>query len=408
MREAVTVSQLNRYIHDMFSTDKVLNSVIVKGEVSNFKESRGNYYFSLKDENSSIQCIIFANYGRQNVDLSSVSDGIKITVYGKAAIYEKGGTYAIYVNKIENSGLGEYYIRLEELKKKLYEKGMFDESYKKDIPKYAINIGVVTAEHGAAIRDIFKTIKDKNPYANVILYPAVVQGDEAYKTIVEGIMELDKMNLDVIIIGRGGGSIEDLYCFNDERVAYAIFNASTPIISAVGHEINDSISDLVADVRVATPTAAGEMATFSYSDFEEDLDNYRLTLDRELEDKLDYIKDKLENSKRQLQLLAPRARLDRYKDNLKHLKEKLDNVIDNKTVEVKNKIEKYIEMLKNRDVLDKLSKGLAYVTDDKGKKLKSVKGVKKDSILLSRLKDGTIKSKVIDIKAISLKGNSKI
>ena len=375
MREAVTVSQLNRYIHDMFSTDKVLNSVIVKGEVSNFKESRGNYYFSLKDENSSIQCIIFANYGRQNVDLSSVSDGIKITVYGKAAIYEKG---------------------------------MFDESYKKDIPKYAINIGVVTAEHGAAIRDIFKTIKDKNPYANVILYPAVVQGDEAYKTIVEGIMELDKMNLDVIIIGRGGGSIEDLYCFNDERVAYAIFNASTPIISAVGHEINDSISDLVADVRVATPTAAGEMATFSYSDFEEDLDNYRLTLDRELEDKLDYIKDKLENSKRQLQLLAPRARLDRYKDNLKHLKEKLDNVIDNKTVEVKNKIEKYIEMLKNRDVLDKLSKGLAYVTDDKGKKLKSVKGVKKDSILLSRLKDGTIKSKVIDIKAISLKGNSKI
>ena len=403
MREAVTVSQLNKYIHDIFSTDNVLTNVIVKGEVSNFKESRGNYYFSLKDESSAIQCIIFANYGRQNVDLSSVSDGIKITVYGKVSVYEKGGTYAIYVNKIENSGLGEYYIKLEELKKKLYEKGMFDESYKKEIPKYAINIGVVTAEHGAAIRDIFKTIKDKNPYANVILYPAVVQGDEAYKTIVEGIMELDKMNLDVIIIGRGGGSIEDLYCFNDERVAYAIFNASTPIISAVGHEINDSISDLVADVRVATPTAAGEMSTFSYSDFEEDLDNYRLTIDRVLEDKLNYIKDKLENSKRQIQLLAPKARLERYKDNLKHLKEKLDNVIDNKTVEVKNKIEKYIEMLKNRDVLDKLSKGLAYVTDDKGKKLKSIKGVKKDSIILSRLKDGTIKSKVIDVKAISLK-----
>ena len=408
MREAVTVSQLNRYIHDKISNDNILNSVSVKGEVSNFKESRGNYYFSLKDDSSSIQCIVFTNYSGQNVDLSNVSDGVKIIVYGKVAIYEKGGTYAIYVNKLENTGLGEYYIRLEELKKKLYEKGMFDECYKKSIPKYATNIGVVTAEHGAAIRDIFKTIKDKNPYANVYLYPAVVQGDEAYKTIVEGIMELDKMDLDVIIIGRGGGSIEDLYCFNDERVAYAIFNASTPIISAVGHEINDSISDLVADVRVATPTAAGEMATFSYSDFESDLEDYKLTIDRIIEDKLNNIKDKLDSGKRQIQLLASRARLDRYKDNLKYLKDRIDSIINNKTLEVKNRIEKYIEMLKNRDVLDKLGKGLAYVTDVKGNKIKSAKGIKKETVLLSRLKDGTIKSKVIDVTITNTKKiNSK-
>lgn len=397
MKEAVSVSQLNRYIKEMFSDNSILNSVAVKGEVSNFKESRGNYYFSLKDESSSIQCIIFTNYSGQNVNTDGISDGVEVIIYGKVAVYEKGGTYAIYVNKLEHSGLGEYYIKLEELKKKLYERGMFDESYKKEIPKYAMNIGVVTAEHGAAIRDIFKTIKDKNPYANVTLYPAIVQGNDAYKTIVDGIMELDKLDLDVIIIGRGGGSIEDLYCFNDERVAYAIFNAKTPIISAVGHEINDSISDLVADVRVATPTAAGEMATFSLEEFENDLEEYKMTLDSLIDDKLNDIRDRLENCKRQIQLLAPRARVERYRDNLSHLKDRLDAVMNNKKIEVKSRLERYIEMLKARDMLDKLSKGLAYVTNDKGKKVKSIKAVKKNDTILSRVKDGTIKSRVLGV-----------
>ena len=277
MKEAVSVSQLNKYIKEMFNEDNILRNVIVKGEISNLKESKGNYYFSLKDTFSSIQCIIFTNYISNNLDVSQFSDGNEVEVEGRVAVYEKGGSYSIYVNNIKNTGLGEYFIKLEELKKKLYEKGMFDEMYKKEIPRYSINIGVVTAKNGAAIRDIYKTIKDKNPYANVILYPSLVQGENAYKSIIDGIMALDKMGLDVIIIGRGGGSIEDLYCFNDERVAYAIFNANTPIISAVGHEINDSISDLVADKRVATPTAAGELATFSYEDFVDDLEKrYRI------------------------------------------------------------------------------------------------------------------------------------
>ena len=162
MREAVSVSQLNKYIKEMFADDNILRNVIVKGEVSNFKESRGNYYFSLKDELAAVQCIIFTNYSGAGVDLTNVSDGAQITVYGKVAVYEKGGTYAIYVSKIENSGLGEYFIKLEELKKKLFELGMFDDSYKKEIPKYSINIGVVTAENGAAIRDIYKTIHFNN------------------------------------------------------------------------------------------------------------------------------------------------------------------------------------------------------------------------------------------------------
>ena len=397
MREAVSVSQLNKYIKEMFADDNILRYVIVDGEVSNFKESRGNFYFSLKDDMSAIQCIIFANYGGASIDTSSMSDGAKVRVSGRVAVYEKAGTYAIYVNKVENSGLGEYYIKLEELKKKLYDLGMFDESYKKEIPKYAINIGVVTAENGAAIRDIFKTIKDKNPYAKVTLYPSLVQGENAYSTIVDGIMALDKMNLDVIIIGRGGGSVEDLYCFNDERVAYAIFNAKTPIISAVGHEINDSISDLVADKRVATPTAAGELATFSYDEFENDIMNYKMTLDNLIDDKFVRIKDKLDADKKQLMSLAPKVKLERYKDNLNHINERLSISIDTKILNVKSKIEKYIEMLKARDILDKIERGLAYTTNEKGKKIKSVKEVKVGDKIFSRLSDGTIKSEVLKI-----------
>lgn len=398
MREAVSVSQLNKYIKEMFADDNILRNVIVKGDVSNFKESRGNYYFSLKDELAAVQCIIFTNYSGAGVDITNISDGAQITVYGKVAVYEKGGTYAIYVSKIENSGLGEYFIKLEELKKKLFELGMFDDSYKKEVPKYAINIGVVTAENGAAIRDIYKTIKDKNPYANVTLYPSLVQGDNAYETIIDGIMTLDKMDLDVIIVGRGGGSIEDLYCFNDERVAYAIFNAKTPIISAVGHEINDSISDLVADVRVATPTAAGELATFSYEDFENDLENYKLTLDDIIEDKLDRLKEGLDSRRRQIATLAPKAKVERYKDNLKHVRDRLKTSMDSKVSNLRHDLEKYIEKLKSRDVLDKLGKGLAYTTDAKGKKIKSIKDVKVGNIILSRLKDGVIESEVTKIR----------
>lgn len=403
MKEAVSVSQLNKYIKEMFADDNILKNVIVKGEVSNAKESRGNYYFSLKDDFSQIQCIVFSSYSGQNVDVNSLVDGREVIVYGKVSVYEKGGNYSIYVTKIENYGLGEFYVKLEELKKKLYEKGMFDPLYKKEIPKYSMNIGVVTAKNGAAIRDIYKTIKDKNPYANVVLYPSLVQGDNAYKTIVDGIMCLDNLELDVIIIGRGGGSIEDLYCFNDERVAYAIFNAKTPIISAVGHEINDSISDLVADARVATPTAAGEMATFSYEDFERDLDNYKLTLDNLINDKLSLIKDKLDRLNKEIQLLAPNLKILRYKDRLIHSKEKLQIIINNKVNDYKSSLNRYIEMFKARDILDKLSKGLAYTTNESGKLIRSVKDIRKDEIIISRLRDGIINSKVISVKKETIK-----
>ena len=398
MKEAVSVTQLNRYIKELINDDVILKNVLVKGEVSNFKESKGNYYFSLKDESSYIQCIVFTQYSGINVDVNNLNDGSKVIVEGKVSVYDRNGTYAIYVSSVTNVGIGNYFLELEKLKKKLLDLGMFDSMYKKEIPKYSSNIGVVTAENGAAIRDIFKTIKDKNPYANVYLYPSMVQGDEAYKSIIEGIMVLDKMALDVIIIGRGGGSIEDLYCFNDERVAYAIFNAKTPIISAVGHEINDSISDLVADLRVATPTAAGEAATFDYYEFVNDIENYKLSLDNILDDKLSRIYEKINIINEKIKFLSPKTKVLRYKERLIETKKKIDTIMNNRINNTKMYINHFVELLKKLNILDKLSSGLLYTTDESDKKILSIKQVEIGDIIKLRLSDGMIKSKVISKK----------
>lgn len=396
MKEALTVSQLNRYIKELVAEDTILSRVLVKGEISGLKESRGNYYFTLKDELSSIQCIVFTNYSGSTVDISSLNDGVETLIEGKVAVYEKSGSYAIYVTKATNIGLGEYFIKLEELKKELKEKGMFDSAYKKDIPKYASRIGVVTAKNGAAIKDIYKTIKDRNPYADVYLYPSLVQGDSAYQSIIDGIMALDNMNLDVIIVGRGGGSIEDLYVYNDVRVAYAIFNARTPIISAVGHEINDSISDLVADVRAATPTAAGVLATYDYNEFVSDLENYRYTLDDVVTRKIDDTKEKISSRRSSIKYLAPKAKLDRLKE-LKASKEDSINYLIKMKVENAHRIlENYIEKLSKRNALDKMSRGFGFVRDKNKKKLISISKVKKGESIYITLTDGTIESKVMN------------
>lgn len=395
MKETITVTQLNRLIKDMFTQNRLLYDVMVKGEISNFKESHGNYYFSLKDEESSISGILFASNGSKMP--KNIHDGMKVTITGRVSAYEKNGTYAIYANKIEEAGLGEYFIKLQELKKKLNEMGMFDASYKKPIPKYSMKIGIVTAENGAAIKDIVKTIKNKNPYVEMFLYPSMVQGESAYKSIIDGIMTLDKMDLDVIIIGRGGGSIEDLYCFNDERVAYAIFNAFTPIISAVGHEINDSISDLVADLRVATPTAAGEAATFSYDDFVYELEQYKENLKDRLNDKIEDLREKIESRKIHIELLSPKTKILNYKSEVEHRKDRLNVAIHNKLNICKSKLDKYIEMVKSRDVINKLGSGFASITTEKGVRIKSVKEVKVGMNISLRIKDGKIKSKVVEV-----------
>lgn len=401
MRDVITVTEINRYIKEIFAENPIFYNILIKGEISNCKNSHGNYYFSLKDEYSTIQAIMFNNDVIKEINsVKLLKDGIEVIVTGRIAVYDKNGTYAIYVQKIESVGLGDYYIKLEELKKKLFDMGMFDDIYKKKIPKYAMNIGVVTAKNGAAIRDIIKTIKNKNKYANIVLYPALVQGDNAYKSIINGIIKLDKMNLDVIIIGRGGGSIEDLYCFNDERVAYAIFNANTPIISAVGHEINSSISDLVADLSVATPTAAGEVATFSYDEFENDIYNYKMTFENIINSKILDIKDKLEEKKVHIDLLAPKSKISLYKNKIKFSKNKINIDIKNYIKVYKHKIEKYIEKLKLRDALERIERGYSITLTSTDIKINSIKDIKVNEKIKTRIKDGIIDSLVTNVRKV--------
>ena len=392
MAKYLSVSELNKYIKNIISTDYILNKVYVKGEVSGFKESRGNYYFSLKDENSVISCIIFSSYFKPSFN---IKDGMTILVSGKVAVYEKNGSYAIYVNNIENQGLGQYYIKLEALKKKLNDNGMFDAEYKKEIPNYSMNIGVVTAKDGAAIRDIETTLRNRNPYVNIVLYPAKVQGENSAESISRGIDILDNMNLDVIIVGRGGGSIEDLYSFNDEKVAYSIFSAKTPIISAVGHEIDNTISDLVADVRVATPTAAAELATFSYKELIEEFNQYREDILDIINEKINNLNNIIEDYNLKLSLLEPNSKIKNINNKISNYENVLKEKIHNKIYRTLLKFKYYNEAVKNAYPFSKLNNGIAYISNEKNKKIKSIKEININENIYIDLIDGRLTTKVI-------------
>lgn len=273
MRNVYSVSQVNRYIRNMFSEDYFLQSVLVRGEVSNCKyHSSGHIYFTLKDASGTLSCVMFA--GRRRGLSFRMQEGDQVIAAGTVDVYERDGRYQLYADRIIRDGVGLLNQRYEMLKRKLEESGMFDELYKKPIPRYIRTLGVVTAPTGAAVQDIINISLRRNPYLQIILYPAVVQGEGAAPSICEGIRTLDAYGVDVMIIGRGGGSIEDLWAFNEESVAEAVFECQTPVISAVGHETDTVITDYVADLRAPTPSAAAELAVFSYDQFQRDLRMY--------------------------------------------------------------------------------------------------------------------------------------
>ena len=396
MMKTLTVSELNNYIKNIINDDYVLNNIQVEGEISNIKLSYGNFYFNLKDENSSIACIIFANI---DVDKNFLKEGSKVKIYGKVSVYEKQGRYAVYINKIENIGLGKLYEELEKLKKELYERGMFDPMYKKNIPKYANKIGIVTAKNGAAIKDIMKTMTDKNPYVEAYLYPAIVQGDRAKDSIVRGIETLDKMGLDVMIVGRGGGSKDDLNCFNTIKVAYAIFNAKTPIISAVGHEIDITIADMVADIRVPTPTAAGNIATFDYFELIDKFDDYITEIKNIIEEKIEISKERIEIDSQMLTSLSPFTKISEQKNLLLYKSQKLKSQFYNIFDKNKNHLNSIINDMKYIHPYDRLKKGMAYVKNKKNHFISSIKEVDKEEKLDLIFKDGIIKVIVKNIKS---------
>ena len=281
MRNVYTVKQVNAYIKNMFTQDFMLNRIYIKGEVSNCKyHTSGHLYFSLKDESGTIACVMFA--GQRSGLSFRMQEGQQVIVLGSVSVYERDGRYQVYAKEIVLDGAGLLYEKFIKLKKELEEMGMFAPEYKKPIPKYVRTVGVVTAPTGAAVRDIINITRRRNPYVQILLYPALVQGDGASESVVRGIRALEEAKVDVMIVGRGGGSIEDLWAFNEENVARAVFECSVPVISAVGHETDTTIIDYVADLRAPTPSAAAELAICNYRELLETIRTERERMHRRL------------------------------------------------------------------------------------------------------------------------------
>lgn len=329
MANYITVGQLNNYLRRKFEADVHLDHVYLKGEISNCKlHSRGHIYFSLKDETSVINAIMFqTNASTLNFE---PKDGTKVFVEGKVTVYEASGKYQIIVNKMQPDGIGELYIAYEKLKRQLESEGLFKPEYKKVIPKFPRKIGIITAPTGAAIRDILSTIKRRFPICETILFPALVQGENAKFSVVDNIKKAQEYDLDVLIVGRGGGSIEDLWAFNEEIVAREIFASKVPIISAVGHEVDFTIADFVADLRAPTPTGAAEMAVPNMSDVFNLIENYKIRLGENIRNKLSIYEKKLESLKSSYVLKNPMAIYEVKEQKLTSMMDKLSDIIKNK------------------------------------------------------------------------------
>ncbi|MEE3437043.1 MAG: exodeoxyribonuclease VII large subunit [Lachnospiraceae bacterium] len=413
-----TVGQINRYIRGMFSQDILLSSVRVRGEVSNCKyHTSGHIFFSLKDATGTINCIMFAG-NRRGMDFR-MADGDKVIADGSIEVYERDGRYQLYAKKISREGAGELYERFVRLKKELAEMGMFDPRYKKPVPKYAKRIGIVTAPTGAAIRDIQNIAGRRNPYVELILYPALVQVEGAKDSIVRGIEILDGAGVDVIIVGRGGGSIEDLWAFNEEVVAQAIFDCETPVISAVGHETDITIADYVADLRAPTPSAAAELAVFDFRAFKDALDRYRTALRRGPETKLNHLKMQLRlrqtklamrspeaavREKRRMLLDAEDALCEALAGKILLLKARADNtgrrLADGMTKALyrdKLRLHGLIGRLKGLNPMDRLSQGFSFVTDEDGNAFTSVKSAHEGDVLTIFVSDGKVRAAIREV-----------
>lgn len=418
MRNVYTVKQVNAYVKNMFAQDFMLSRIYVKGEVSNVKyHTSGHIYFSLKDESGTIACVMFA--GQRSGLSFRMREGQQIIAYGQVSIYERDGKYQLYVKEARLDGEGVLYERFLQLKKELEEMGMFAPEYKKPIPKYAKKIGVVTAPTGAAVRDIINVSKRRNPYVDIILFPAQVQGEGAAESIVRGIRMLEAIGVDVMIVGRGGGSIEDLWAFNEEIVARAVFECEVPIISAVGHETDTTIIDYVSDLRAPTPSAAAELAVYDLALVERQMKECRLRLLRIMLQKIQMQRMYLERQRAKLSAMSPESKireyhlqLDELQDALsrlmkmkldeahlqqKELESSLQRAMKDEIKEERHKLAVYIEKMKGLSPLDKLNQGFSYVMDEESRCVRSVKQIEKDDKISVYVTDGVINANVIDV-----------
>lgn len=393
MQNVYTVAQVNSYIRNMFTQDFMLQKVRIRGEISNCKyHSSGHIYFTLKDAKSTISCVMFSS-DRKGLPFR-LSEGQQVIASGSVDVYERDGKYQLYAREIELDGIGALYEKYERLKAELAERGMFAEQYKQPIPRYVRRLGVVTAQTGAAVRDIINIASRRNPYVQIILYPAIVQGEAAVPSIINGIHAMERLQVDVVIVGRGGGSIEDLWAFNEEAVAQAVFDCSIPIISAVGHETDVTITDFVADLRAPTPSAAAELAVCDFGRLEEQIAEYAYTMQHLCRRTVQNYRSRLGQYGVRLKYLSPLNTLRMKKTQAVSLEERLQAVMEKRLQESRHRLAIYAEHMKGLSPLDKLSQGYAYVADGSGRKLSSVEQVDLGENIRICLKDGNLLAEV--------------
>lgn len=398
MAGVYSVGQINSYIKNMFRQDFVLSRISVKGEISNCKyHTSGHVYFTIKDESGTLSAIMFAS---QAAKLTfRLENGMQVIVTGRIDVYERDGRYQLYASGIKQDGLGDLYIRFEQLKREYEQMGYFANEYKRHIPLFSKKIGIVTASTGAAIHDIMNIAYRRNPYVSLILYPALVQGDNAKYSIVKGIETLDKMGLDVIIAGRGGGSIEDLWAFNEPMVVEAVFDAQTPIISAVGHETDFTITDFVADLRAPTPSAAAELAVADISLIEQKIMAYNEALNSSLMGIIDGKRNYLDKCELKLRFLSPSNQLDENRQRLMGIEDSLNNIMMNEYKDARHRLQIYASRLQEASPLTRLSAGYAYVQNENGEKVSSVRKLKRGDKLKVQFKDGYADTSVDSVTA---------
>ena len=390
-----SVRQVNTYIKNMFTQDFLLAKIQIRGEVSNCKyHTSGHIYFSLKDESGSIACVMFAGY-RKGLAFQ-MKNGDQVIVGGSVSVYERDGRYQMYAKEITLDGAGILYERFLALKHELEEMGMFSSEYKQPIPRGIRMLGVVTAPTGAAVRDICNVAKRRNPGIQIVLYPALVQGEGAAESIVRGIRTLEKYGVDTMIVGRGGGSMEDLWAFNEEEVARAIFHCSVPIISAVGHETDVTIADYVADLRAPTPSAAAELAVDDMSAVLLNMESYHKRLDYLMKSRMMLTRERLAQYKTRMGYLSPQQQIREKRQNLVDVEERLRDSMDRVLQEKHHLLMLYIERLKGLSPLDKLNQGYSYTENEKGRAVTRIDQTAKGDLLKIHVQDGSILAEVKD------------
>lgn len=403
MQKVYSVGQVNTYIRNMFTQDFVLNRVSVRGEISNLKyHTSGHIYFTLKDASAAIACVMFA--GARGGLAFRMSNGQQVVVDGAVNVYERDGKYQLYATKIRQDGAGELYEKFLELREELEEMGMFAPEYKQPIPKFVRRLGVVTASTGAAIRDIINIATRRNPGIRIILYPAKVQGEGAAESVAAGLAALDALGVDVIIVGRGGGSIEDLWAFNEETVARAIFSCHTPVISAVGHETDTTIADFVADLRAPTPSAAAELAVADVTAWLQALDEDALQLQRIMQRMIKDARSRLRECELRMRYAKPQQRLMQQKQRLDEYEERLRRAMQSLLEQTRHQLALSEERLRRLYPYEKLESGYGCILTEDGRRIRSVSQVAPGEVVQICLADGRMTARIQEVKETKIDG----